>query len=146
MGFEKAELPELQKKQKEFIKKNFEHAGRLLKGIPFHDIDYLPVTCSHTFAACNLIGGGVQGLAKELCDGSMMIDRQKVLKLCPSWNKPLDDGIPCIVFRRELEEACPDLPGFLSRSGNQSYDVHLKERNSAGSADVSGRNIRRILI
>ena len=56
-----------------------------------------------------------------------MIDRQKVLSLCPSWKKPLDDGIPCIVFRRELEEACPELPNFLSQAGNQSHDVHSKE-------------------
>ena len=50
-GFEKAELPELQKKQHEFMKNNFKQAGGLL--------EYLPVTCSHTFAACNLVGGGV---------------------------------------------------------------------------------------
>ena len=37
------------------------------------------------------------------------------------------DGIPCIVFRRELEAACPELPGFLSKAGNQSHDVHSKE-------------------
>ena len=37
------------------------------------------------------------------------------------------DGIPCIVFRRELELACPELPGFLSKAGNQSHDVHSKE-------------------
>ena len=66
-------------------------------------------------------------LADELCDAKSMIDRQKVLSLCPSWGKPMADGIPCIVFRRELEEACPDLPGFLSQAGNQSHDVHAKE-------------------
>ena len=37
------------------------------------------------------------------------------------------NGIPCIVFRRELEAACPELPGFLSKAGNQSHDVHSKE-------------------
>ena len=62
----------------------------------------------------------MKGLHAELRDDKPMIDRQKVLNLCPSWNKPLDDGIPCIVFRRELEEACPDLPGFLSLAGNQT--------------------------
>ena len=109
------------------MKRNFELAGGLLKLIPFHDVEYLPVTCSHTFAACNLVGGGVQGLGEELCDDNMMIGRQKVLNLCPSWKQPVEEGIPCIVFRRELEEACPDLPGFLSQAGNQSHDVHAKE-------------------
>ena len=37
------------------------------------------------------------------------------------------DGIPCIVFRREIEAACPELAKFLSQSGNQSHDVHSKE-------------------
>ena len=55
------------------------------------------------------------------------IDKTKILQLCPPWNKPLSEGIPCIVFRRELEQACPDLPGFLSKAGNQSHDVHSKE-------------------
>ena len=41
--------------------------------------------------------------------------------------KPMTDGIPCIVFRREIEEACPELPEFLSKAGNQSHDVHFKE-------------------
>ena len=127
MCFEEAESAQLHEKQKKFNKNNFEQAGGLLKEIPHHDIEYLSVTCSHTLAACNLVGGGVQGLAEELRDDNMMIDRQKVLDLCPSWIKPLEDGIPCIVFRRELEEACPDLPGFLSRAGNQSHDVHVKE-------------------
>ena len=127
MGFEKAELPELQKKQNEFMKRNFEQAGGLLKEIPYNDIEYLSITCSHTFAACNLLGGGVKDLAAELCDIGMMIDPHKVRNHCPSRKKQMEEGIPCIVFRRELEEACPELPNFLSQAGNQSHDVHSKE-------------------
>ena len=37
------------------------------------------------------------------------------------------DGIPCIVFRREIEAACPELAEFLSKAGNQTRDVHFKE-------------------
>ena len=39
----------------------------------------------------------------------------------------MDEGIPCTVFRRELEEACIELLAFLSMAGNQSDDVHSKE-------------------
>ena len=39
----------------------------------------------------------------------------------------MQEGIACTVFRRELEEACPELPAFLSNAGNQSHDVHSKE-------------------
>ena len=95
---------------------------------PFYDTEYLPVTCSHTFAALNIVDGGekVRGLHEELSTNGK-IDQVKILQLCPSWRKPLAEGIPCIVFRRELEAACPELPGFLSMAGNQSHDVHTKE-------------------
>ena len=36
-------------------------------------------------------------------------------------------GIPCIVFRRELDGESPQLAEFLSKAGNQSHDVHSKE-------------------
>ena len=39
--------------ESETYDKNFEQVGGLLKVIPFHDIEYLPATCSHTFAACS---------------------------------------------------------------------------------------------
>ena len=113
--------------QVKFNEKNFADAKLYLRTIPFHDVSYLPVTCSHTFAALNIIDGEVQGLHPELTGDDGFVDKQKVLKLCPSWKKAMDDGIPCIVFRKELEEACPDLAAFLSKAGNQSHDVHSKE-------------------
>ena len=39
----------------------------------------------------------------------------------------MKEGIPCIVFKRELDDACPELAPFLSKAGNQSHDVHSKE-------------------
>ena len=90
-------------------------------------MEYLPVTCSHTFAAVNIAEGGCKGHDPKLCNEEGFIDKVKVLKLCPSWNKPMTDGIPCTVFRHELEAACPDLPAFLSKAGNMSHDVHSKE-------------------
>ena len=41
--------------------------------------------------------------------------------------KTMSERIPCIVFKRELPVACPDLPAFLSKAGGQSHDVHSKE-------------------
>ena len=127
MGFEKAAPGPLYHKQEAFNVRNFEEARGYLKTIPFHDVEYLPVTCSHTFASVNIIDGEGRGIHKELCNEQGNIDKQKVLKLCPSWKKPLTEGIPCVVFRRELEEACPELPAFLSKAGNQTHDVHSKE-------------------
>ena len=85
------------------------------------------MTCSHTFAALSIILGGCKGLHQEFTGDDGNVDQLKVLKLCPSWKKPMQEGIPCTVFRRELEEACPELPAFLSKAGNQSHDVHSKE-------------------
>ena len=108
--------------------RDYNLAAGYLQTIPFHDVEYLPVTCSHTFAALNIIeaGSACLGLHEKLAtDGK--IDQAKALQLCPSWKKPMTEGIPCIVFRRELEELCPELPEFLSKAGNQSHDVHSKE-------------------
>ena len=39
----------------------------------------------------------------------------------------MKDGVPCTVFKRELDAACPELAAFLSKAGNQSHDVHSQE-------------------
>ena len=54
MGFEKAEPGAAASAQSEFMEKSFEMAHGYLRNIPFYDAEYLPVTCSHTFAALNL--------------------------------------------------------------------------------------------
>ena len=63
MGFEKAESAKLLEKQMGFNKNIFQQDGDLLNVVPKHDIQYLPVTCSHTFAALN----GVQQQEFRTC-------------------------------------------------------------------------------
>ena len=67
------------------------------------------------------------GLHEELCNSDGNVDKGKVLTFCPSWEQAINVGMPCIVFKRELETACPELPAFLSKAGNQSHEVHSKE-------------------
>ena len=66
MGFEKATDEELRAKQELFMATNFEEANGYLTSIPLHDVEYLPVTCSHTFAALNIIEGGCSGIHDDL--------------------------------------------------------------------------------
>ena len=84
MGFEKAEPGAAASAQNDFMSRNFDMSNGYLRNIPFHDAEYLPVTCSHTFAALNIIeGADVRGLHEELsCNGK--IDKAKALQLCPS--------------------------------------------------------------
>ena len=58
MGFEKAQDGALRDEQEAFNEKMFAESGVYLKAIPLRDIEYLPVTCSHTFASLNIIEGG----------------------------------------------------------------------------------------
>ena len=109
MGFEKAEHGDAHDKQEKFNDNNFAEAGGYIKPISFRDVEYLPVTCSHTVAAANIIEGEGPGLREELCDEKGNIDKSKVLQLCPSWQEALSQGIPCVVFKRELEVACSEL-------------------------------------
>ena len=58
MGFEKALTEPAASAQEAFMAKNFQLSMGCLKTIPPHDVEYLPVTCSHTFAALNIIEAG----------------------------------------------------------------------------------------
>ena len=141
MGFEKAApgTPAASAQEK-FMERNFKLGNKFLRPIDSRDQEYLRVTCSHTFAAANIVEAGKEcrGLHEELSTGGY-IDQAKVLQLCPTWNKALTDGILCIVFRRELDDACPKLAEFLSKAGNQSHDVHSKETKVQEHEPAHGR-------
>ena len=66
MGFEKAQDGALRDEQEAFNEKMFAESGGYLKAIPFRDIEYLPVTCSHTFAALNIIERGRAWAARRI--------------------------------------------------------------------------------
>ena len=127
MGFEKAAAGPVHDYQEAFNEKNFAEGNGYIRYIPFREIEYLPVTCSHTHATVNIVEGCGPGLDPALCNDAGMIDKNKVLDLCPSWEKPMKEGIPCTVFKRELDVACPELAPFLSKAGNQTHGVHIKE-------------------
>ena len=84
-GTETAESAKRRNLQLKFNATNFAEANGYLRTIPYYDMSYLPVTCSHTFAALNIIEGGCKGLHKELTGDDGKVDQQKVLKLCPAW-------------------------------------------------------------
>ena len=86
MGFEKALTGPAASAQEAFMAQNFQLSMGCLKTIPFHDVEYLPVACSHTFAALNIIEAGntCRGLHEQISTEGY-IDKQKTLKLCPSW-------------------------------------------------------------
>ena len=66
MGFEVAEAGKLRAEQQAFNERNFAESGGYLHSIPFRDIAYLPVTCSHTAATVNIVqGGGVRDCTKN---------------------------------------------------------------------------------
>ena len=92
MGFEKALSGRLHDVPA-YYDRNF--AEGYLETLDFRDIEYLPTTCSHIATAINILerGGNAEG--------------NKVMALCPSWEQAIKDGMPCIVFKRELEAACP---------------------------------------
>ena len=74
MGFEKAAPGAAASAQEAFVARNYNLAAGYLKTIPFHDVEYLPVTCSHTFAALNIIeaGSACLGLHEKLAtDGKI---------------------------------------------------------------------------
>ena len=86
MGFEKALTGPAASAQEAFMAKNFQLSMGCLKTIPPHDVEYLPVTCSHTFAALNIIEAGSECRGPhENISTEGWIDQQRTLTLCPSW-------------------------------------------------------------
>ena len=83
MSFEKADPGPAASAQKDFMERIYSLSHGLHRPNPFYDTEYLPVTCSHTFAAVS-IGDGedVRGLHEELSTNDK-IDQAKVLQLCP---------------------------------------------------------------
>ena len=79
MGFEKQLEGPLRDVQEKFCEQNFAESNGYLKTIPWRDIEYLPVTCSHTIAAVNIIEGEGPGLHEELCNEEGHVDINKVL-------------------------------------------------------------------
>ena len=57
MGFEPQLKGPMHDEQEEFNDRNFALSYGLLHSIPFRDVEYLPVTCSHTFATRHIIEG-----------------------------------------------------------------------------------------
>ena len=66
MGFEVAEAGKLRAEQQAFNERNVAESGGYLHSIPFRDIEYLPVTCSHTHHTVNIAEKGAGD--NSLCD------------------------------------------------------------------------------
>ena len=71
MGFEKAAPGPAASAQEAFMARNFQMSNGYLKEISYNDAEYLPVTCSHTFAALNIIeAGSTSGISSRREAGS----------------------------------------------------------------------------
>ena len=66
------------------MEENFQMSHGYLNEIPYHDVTYLQVSCSHIFAAANIVGAGsrCRGLYEPMST-SGYIDQTKTLLLCP---------------------------------------------------------------
>ena len=87
-GFEKAVDKKLRRSQELFMARNFEEANGYLTCIPLHDVEYLHVACSHTFAALKIIEGECKGMIEQMCNEASDEDKLKVLQMCPSLERP----------------------------------------------------------
>ena len=57
MGFEPQLKGQMHDEQQTFNDRNLAESGGYLNSITFRDVEYLPVTCSHTFATRHIIEG-----------------------------------------------------------------------------------------
>ena len=60
--------PRLSMTSSRFNDRDFAEGNGYIKAIDFSEVEYLPVTCSHTIATVNIVEGGGPGLHEELCN------------------------------------------------------------------------------
>ena len=105
-----------------------ENSNGLLPSQLGSDMRTFTVACTHTGFVPKVINSvpPCDGLHPELCTEDMKIDKDKILRTCPSLRKPCEKGIKYVVFKAVLEAACPALPTFFADAGNMGHGVHRK--------------------
>ena len=115
-----------------------ENSGGLLPAQVPQEMLYCTVTSTHTNLVLRIVDCEAVGIYPELCEGKC-VSRAKVLRECPTFAKPIEDGLEWVVYRRELEQECPELPGFLSEAGNVGHGVHRRQTPLQTLLQVHGK-------
>ena len=81
---------------------------------------------THSSTAFRSIHFGAATIFPHLADDDGNFDKKKIMETQSTMKKPLEEGVPTLVFRLEVEVVLLELPAFLSEAGN---DTHGSERH-----------------
>jgi len=107
------------------------------------DVRILTVAGSHTTNAAKVVGAEAKGIpatgkddaGKELINywsDNGHIDKGKVFSLCKPMQAVCEDkGLEYEVIRREVQDAMPNLPGFLSEAANKGHGTERENTRMA---------------
>ena len=133
MGFEKAASgTTAESAQENFMRKNFAMSNGYLRTIPFRDVEYLPVTCSHTFAALNIIdGSNIRGIHEKLCTNGY-VDQQKPFSFASLGGSRCEKAFHALSSGGNWRWLALNYPGsFLGRETNRTMSTRKKQRFSS---------------
>jgi hypothetical protein len=88
-----------------------------------HQLKVVTVRGSHGSHALKLCKFGGKAIHKSYANDEGMVSLHKILESRPSFQEPVEKGVPIDVFPGELAVACPKLMSTLALIGNSSNDV-----------------------
>ena len=88
-----------------------------------HQLKVVTVRGSHGSHALRLCKFGGKAIHKNYSNDEGMVSLHKVLESKPSFQEPVEKGVPIDIFPGELAVACPKLMSTLALIGNSSNDV-----------------------
>eukprot|EP00959_Pyramimonas_sp_CCMP1952_P161035 3367531-Pyramimonas_sp.AAC.1 len=81
----------------------------------------LAVSCAHTLMGLRCARRGVKGFDEELIDDVGHISKDKVYSLCPSYAKPVAEGLRWLVIRSQVDKAVEGFANFVQESSNLGH-------------------------
>ena len=125
-AFEKAVDAIVARRQEDYNLRLIRNSDELLPDQRREDMRLLFVGGTHSSTAMRSIHFGAATIFPHLADDNGNFDKKKIIETQSTMKKPLEDGVPTLVFRPEVEVVLPELPAFLSEAGN---DTHGSERH-----------------
>ena len=110
-------------KWRDFNEKLADDAHGLLPAVQKSFLSIATARGSHTTAIVRIVKLGAKGVHEQLCHEGY-VSRSKICEQRPSFNEPLQKGLPYTIIKSELVAKCPKLMSVLSRTGNVSHGVH----------------------
>ncbi|CAK0802170.1 unnamed protein product, partial [Prorocentrum cordatum] len=122
IAFERPDGPQ-GKKMMDFNLKLIADSDGHLAPLIDHEVKIFSVSSSHTVAGHRCVRHGSLTTLSDTFSTDSRLAAEKIKQRFPAYRSPLEDGMTWVVIRRQVEQACPQLPDFIQASENAGHGV-----------------------